>query len=604
MSISTNTTKLQISEIDFDTIKLALQTFLAGQAEFSDYNFEGSGLSVILNILAFNTHYLAYYLNMIANEMFLDSAARRENIISLAKEIGYIPGSKKSAQAVINVKVIPSGPGSPPTNITIDKGTKFNSTVNNINFVFVTTQAITLTYDSGNNWYLGTNINVFEGIPYTYKWNYSSSSPTLFIIPNDGVDTSTVVVRVQQNSGNSATTTYSLAQNINLLTGTSNVYFLQEITGGLYEVYFGDGILGNAIADGNIVFIDYLNCNGDQANFCNVFTAAQPIGSYGNVTVTTVTPAFGGSDREDIESVRFSAPLNYQAQDRAVTVGDYKAIITKLYPNVDSVAVWGGEDMVPPQYGKVFLSLQPVSGYVITQFTKQTVVNEILSTSNIVSIIPTIIDPEYIFLTTNSIVKFDAQSTSLTADAIKTLVINTIQNFAVTDIGKFDRVFRYSKLTRVIDNSDPSITNNLTTIQIQKRFTPTLNSVDQYVLSYNNSLVPGTITSTAFVDTLDPSFISGDKYFFDDDGQGNIRTYKFVGTQRKYTKLTSGVIDYTNGIVTLNSFKPSDVIDTSKELRVTANPLVNDVIPVRNNIIIIENADITVNMVANGPILV
>lgn len=599
-----NISKLNISELDFDAILLALKNYLRSQPEFTDYDFEGSGLSVITRLLAYNTHYLSYYLNMVANEMYLDSADMRESIVSIAKQLGYTPRSRHAATAKVNLTITPPTSPPPPANITIDKGTKFNASSDGKNFTFLTTQAYTLTYDSGNNRYVASDVTLREGKLFTHKYVVNTTTPERYLIPNAGVDTNTLIVRVKDSIGSSTVTTYALADDINELNGTSTVYFIQEVEEGKYEVYFGDGVIGKALENGNVVYIDYLVCNADLPNYCKIFTPASQVGGYSNVVVGLVNAAFGGAERESVESIRFAAPKNYEAQNRAVTVEDYKTIITRDYPNVDSVAVWGGENEEPPQYGKVFLSLKPVSGYVITENTKGTIVKEVLKRRNIVSIIPVVKDPEYIFIKVNSLVKFDAENTARTADQIKQLVIDEILNFGSDSIGKFDRILRYSKLTRRIDAVEPAITNNLTTIQLEKRFKPRLGSTDDYKLQFGNAFVPSTLTSGAFVDTLDPSFVTGDKYFFDDNGSGVLRVYKFIGTTRKYTKPNAGSIDYTTGTITLTKFRPQDVVDTSKELRITVQPATNDITPVRNNIIIIEGADVTVNMQANSPVLV
>jgi hypothetical protein len=596
--------KLNIAELDFDAIVLALKDYLRSQSEFTDYDFEGSGLSVITRLLAYNTHYLSYYLNMIANEMYLDSAEQRESIVSIAKQLGYTPRSRHAATAKVNLTITPTPTPPPPASITIDRGTKFNTSRDGKNYTFVTTQAYTVNYDESNNRYVASDVTLREGKLFTHRYTVNTTTPERYLIPNAGVDTNTVIVRVKDNIGSSTITTYSLANDITELNGNSTVYFIQEVEEGKYEVYFGDGVIGKELENGNVVYIDYLVCNADQPNYCKIFTPAAQVGGYSSVVVALVDAAFGGAEREDVESIRFAAPKNYEAQNRAVTVEDYKTILTRDYPNVDSVAVWGGENEDPPQYGKVFLSLKPVSGFVVTENTKGTIIKDVLKRRNIVSIIPVIKDPEYIFIKVNSLVKFDAENTVRTADQIKQLVIDEILNFGTDSIGKFDRILRYSKLTRRIDAVELAITNNLTTIQMEKRFKPRLGSVDDYKLQFGNAFVPGTLTSGAFVDTLDPSFVSGDKYYFDDNGSGILRVYKFIGTTRKYTKPSAGTVDYTTGTITLTKFKPQDVLDTNKELRITVNPLTNDIIPVRNNIIIIEGSDVTVNMQANSPILV
>jgi hypothetical protein len=356
--------------------------------------------------------------------------------------------------------------------------------------------------------------------------------------------------------------------------------------------------------------VDYVTCNADAPNNANSFTAASSVGGFTNVVVTTVNNAFGGAERETVQSVKFSATKNFEAQNRAVTASDYGTIIRRDFPNVDSVAVWGGENSDPPVYGKVFISLKPKSGFVITNSTKQTVINTILSPFNVVTVLPEIIDPDYIFVEIVSLVKFSPPLTTLPADQIRQLVVNTINNFATTDVNQFDRIFRYSVLGSQIDLSETSITNDLTNIRIQKRFTPVLQQFQNFTLSFNpnNSIVPSTVTSAKFVVKQDPTYTQtfkpGDLFSFDDDGLGNLRVSKQVGTQKVIVKAKAGTVDYTNGILQINNFIPDSVVDPSGVIKISAEPVINDITPVRNNIIFIDPLDVQVTMSANPTIVV
>jgi len=594
---SSTSNKFSIVNLDFDSIKSSLINFLSGQPEFTDFSFAGSGLQAILNLLAYNTAYLGFYLSMVSNEMFLDSAARRENVVSIAKEIGYTPVSRKSAQALINLVVTPPVSPTPPAFLTLPGGIAFNTIVSGNNYFFNTTQTVTVPLISGS--YTFTNLPINEGIYYTYRHTVDTANPVLYIIPNSGIDTSTLIVNIQESSESALLTTFSLSTDLTILDSTSNVYWLQEDNDEQYEVYFGDGILGTQLQDGNIVLLNYLSCNADAPNGANIFTISGDIGGYSNIVITTVNTAAGGAERETVDQIRFSAPKNYQAQNRCVTVNDYATIIEREYPNIDSVSVWGGETNNPPQYGTVFLSLKPVSGYTITEATKQSIITNILSPRNIVSIIPTIVDPDYIYLIVNSIVKYNAQNTSNSSGTIQTLVVTAIQNFAEEYVGHFNDIFRYSLLTRLIDASEPSITNDLTTIMMKKKFEPVLNLANNYTVSFSNACIPGTLTSATFVDVTDITYVSGQLYYLDDDENGNIRTYKYVGAIKTYTKLNTGTINYTTGQIILNNFDPSAVTDSSGYLDIIVQPLVNDVVPLENNIIVIDDSDITVSMVAN-----
>ena len=316
-----------------------------------------------------------------------------------------------------------------------------------------------------------------------------------FIIPNAGVDTSTLDVRVQTSYSNITQEVYQLADDINEVNDQSRIYYLQETEDGLYELQFGDGILGKKLTDGNVVIIDYLLASGTAANGASGFYPQAYIGGYATnyVTIQTVTPAFGGAARETIDEVRFSAPKSFESQNRAVTVQDYKTLVTRDYPLVESIAVWGGEDHVPPAYGKVFISLKPADGYVITNSAKQVVINDILRKRNMVSVIPEVLDPEYTFITASCKVYYDPTVTTKTAGDISSLTTQTIANYGTTDLSRFDHMLKYSRLVNAVDSADPSIVNNLITIKMQKRFVPQLSVALNYGFLFNNAIQPGTL---------------------------------------------------------------------------------------------------------------
>jgi hypothetical protein len=606
--MSTLNSKFQIADLDFDLIKLNLKEFLRGQSEFSDYDFEGSGLSVLLDILSYNTQYLAFYLNMIANEQFLDSAALRNSIISIAKQLNYTPQSCKCATAVVNLVITPNIPN-PPAKITINKFTKFSTMLDGTSYIFVTDSAYTLDLDLINNIYTQSNVILKEGLGFTYRYTVDTSLPKQrFIIPSPNVDLSTVSVRIQVSSSNTSIEVYRPANDINELNGNSLVYFVQESEDGKYEIFFGDDILGKKPIHNNIIIIEYITGNKYAANKADTFTVVSAAGGFTNVLVTTTNPAYGGEDRESLESVRFSAPRNYEAQNRAVTASDYKTLLTRDYPNLDALSVWGGENNDPPIYGKVFISLKPKSGFVITNTTKETIKRDILASKNIVTVIPEIIDPEYIFLIIDSIVKYNPSATTLSANQIKNVVINAIINFASMEINKFERTFRYTRLVRAIDLSDNCILNNLTNIQMQKNIIPLLNLYQDILIKFNNAIKIGSVTSSKFIVTSDPTFtqsyITGNTFQFDDDSLGNLRIYKQVGTSKVIVKANAGTVDYSLGQISIKSFLPANIFDLSSYIKMMVIPNVNDVIPVRNNILVIDNNDINVSMVANNITLV
>ena len=593
-------TKLEISQLDFDGIKDNLKTFLSQQDEFTDYDFEGSGMNVLLDVLAYNTHYLGYNANMLANEMYLDSADQRSSVVSLAKQVGYTPKSSTSSQATIDV-VVNNATGS---TVTMSRGTKFTTTVDGTNYSFVNNADVSISPQDGV--YKFSNLNIFEGTYLNYKYTANTSDKDQrFIIPNDFVDTGTLTVKVQESSSDSTTNTYKLSEGITNIDSTSKVYFLQEVENGRYEVYFGDGVLGQAIADGNIVILDYITCNLDEPNGATSFTLSGTVGGFANVTITTVDNAANGSGPETIKSIKYNAPRDYTAQDRAVTADDYKVLVKSLYANAQSVQVYGGEDAATPDYGKVYISIKAKSGSNLTEITKVSLVRSLKSFA-VASVTPVIIDPETTFITLTTTFKYDSSATTKDVSTIETNVINAIASYNTSTLEDFTGMFRYSAVGKVIDDADTSILSNITKVKMYKFVTPTLNSGLKYTLSFNNALynphsghnssAGGIISSTGFKINNDSS---ANEHFLDDDGEGNIRVYYLSGTTRIYTSSTYGTIDYATGEVILTSANITSISNVdgaaSTRIRVFATPSSNDIIPVRNQVLEIDTANSTIS---------
>ena len=592
-------TKLEISQLDFDGIKDNLKTFLSQQDEFTDYNFEGSGMNILLDILAYNTHYLGYNANMLANEMYLDSADQRSSVVSLAKQVGYTPRSSTSSQATIDV-VVNNASGA---SLTMSRGTKFTTTVDGTNYSFVNNADVSISPQDGV--YKFSNLNIFEGTYLNYKYTANTSDKDQrFIIPNDFVDTGTLTVKVQESSSDSTTNTYKLATGITALDSTSKVYFLQEVENGRYEVYFGDGVLGEAIADGNIVILDYITCNLDEPNGATSFTLSGTVGGFANVTITTIDNAANGSGPETIKSIKYNAPRDYTSQDRAVTAEDYKVLVKSLYANAQSVQVYGGEDAAVPDYGKVYISIKAKSGSNLTEVTKESLVKSLKSYA-VASVTPVIIDPETTFINLTTTFKYDSSLTTKDVSTLQTNVLNAISNYNTDTLENFTGMFRYSAVGQVIDGADTSILSNITKVKLYKNITPTLNSGLKYTLSFNNaffnphsghnSAAGGIVTSTGFKINNDNST---NEHFLDDNGEGVIRVYYLNGTVRVYTDATYGTIDYATGEIILNSANITSISNVdgaaSTRIRVTVQPDSNDVVPVRNQVLSIDTANSTI----------
>ena len=597
--------KLTVSELDFDNIKTNLKSFMQGQSEFQDYDFEGSGFAVLLDVLAYNTHYLGFNANMLANEMYLDSADIRKNIVSLAKMIGYTPTSCRASNAELTVKV--NNVPNTTTSLTMDKGTVFTTSVDGQSYQFVTNQSYTVQPNSGVYQFAG--VKVYEGTLVTFKYTKDSSDPDQkFIIPSPNADTITLKVTIQNSSSDSTQNVYTLATGFTNLTDASKVYFLQENEEGKFEVYFGDGILGKSLSDGNIVILEYIVTNKTEANGASSFALSGDIDGFSNVTITTTSNAANGSEAQTKESIRYNAPLQYTAQDRAVTSKDYETIVKSVYPNAQSVSAWGGEDDETPQYGVVKIAIKPISGSVLTTSTKETIKLQ-LRKYNVVSVRPEIVDPETTSILLTSNVKYNEQTTAKTSDTLKANIISTLSNCNTNTLNQFDGVFRYSKIIGLIDNTDTSIVSNITTLKIRKEFTPTIGVSTRYDVYYRNSLynphsghnasAGGILTSTGFKIDGDTSTI----FFLDDDGQGNVRRYSLSGSTRVYANSTQGTINYATGQVTINSLNVSVVENirgaASSVIELTVIPSSNDVVPVRDQILNIDTANSTITVEAD-----
>jgi hypothetical protein len=590
--------KLEISDFDFDSIKANLKTFLQSQSEFQDYNFEGSGFSILLDTLAYNTHYLGFNANMLANEMYLDSADIRKNIVSLAKMLGYTPTSVRTPIANINIAVN-DGTGS---SITMTKGTTFTSTVDGIGYQFITNSDITITPINGV--YNFSNVSIYEGTPVSFRYVVDTNDPDQkFVIPSSLADTSTLVVKVQNSSVDTTTFTYSLANGLQNVSNLTKAYFLQEAEDGKFEVYFGDGIIGTSLIDGNIVILEYIVTNATGANGAATFSATSTISGFSNLTITVNSVAQGGTSAESKESIRFNAPLNYAAQNRAVTTTDYETIVKSIYPNAQSVSAWGGEDEENPVYGTVKIAIKPLSGSSLTSATKASIVTQ-LKKYNVASVRPVIVDPETTTILLTSYVKYDQKSTTKTAENLKTDIVSSLTNYNNSTLQKFDSIFRYSKILRLIDDADTSIVSNITTLKIRKTFTPILESSTRYDIyfrnpAYNpvegyNALNGGILESSGFKIYGDSTNV----YFLDDDGLGNVRRYRLTGSVKIYNATPQGTINYLTGQITLNSLNVSDVEDIRGELstaiELTIKPNSNDIVPVRDQIINIDISNSTI----------
>ena len=525
--------RLEISTLDFDQIKTNLKSYLKQQSTFQDYDFEGAGLNILMDLLAYNTHYNAYYLNMVANESFLDTALLRDSVVSHAKTLGYTPYSVTAPKSIINVTV-ETGSTTPET-ATIPKGFTFSSNlIDSVSYNFVTLKEAKVT--KSNTAFYFENLDIYEGSLVSYSFNYvkNSNPKSVFILPDSTIDTSTITVSVTPNSGNTATQVYNPVTEILDVDSTSLVYFLQEGRDGNYEIYFGDDVIGKALIDGSTINVGYLVTNGTVGNKINGFRPALVISGYTDITVDVVNVAAGGSNRESVDSIKYSSAAQYATQNRLVTVKDYESYIKSHYPSVDSISVWGGEDEIPKVFGKVYVALKPKGNYFISETEKQRIVDEIISPKAIVSVQTEIRDPEYLYLILENDVQYDPKKTILTEQQLKTNIRQAVLNYNETNLNKFGTIYVSSDVQDGIAKIDmDAIIGVRTTTRAQKRFIAQLNDSVSYVIKYNVPIHRGTITNKLT-----------STQFTIYDTSGTIRTAQFEETPQSYTGVSE--IQITN----------------------------------------------------------
>jgi len=521
------TPRLQISDLDFDQIKTNLKSYLKQQSQFQDYDFEGSGLNILLDILAYNTHYNSYYLNMVANESFLDTALLRDSVVSHAKTLGYTPYSVTSPLAKINITV-ESGDTTPGT-LTIPKGFSFNSNlIDNISYNFVTLDALTVT--KANTSYFFENVGIYEGSLNSYNFNYveNSNPKAIFVLPDSNLDTSTISVSVSPNAGNSSSQVYTQVIDILDITSESLCFFLEESKNGNFQIYFGDNVIGKKLTDGAVVTVSYLITNGEASNAADGFSPNSTIGGFSNITVDVVGVAAGGSNRETVDSIKYSAQAQYATQNRLVTIKDYESYIKSRYPSIDAISVWGGEEESPKIFGKVYISLKPKANYFLSETEKQRIIDEIINPKAIVSVAAEIRNPEYLYLLVNSRVQYDSRKTTLDPETIKTQIKNSIIAYKNTKLNTFGAYFVLSDFQdTAISQVNESILGSEALVRVQKRFTPKLNEVASYSIKFNAQLHRGT-SSNKLLSTEFDVF----------DSTGVIRRAIFEESPQSYTGIS------------------------------------------------------------------
>mgnify|MGYP003321812458 FL=1 len=590
----------QVNALEFNEIKAQIKEYLKSQSQFSDYDFEGSSLTVLIDALAYNTYYTSVNANLAVNEGFLETAVLRENVVKLARMIGYTPSSAKSARTTVNIAVQTAFPY--PQSVTIGAGLVLNFTgLDNNNFVFSIPTDTSQSVDSLTGIATFSNQVLFEGLYLTDTFVKDTSQRQRFILTNDRVDTSSMIVEVTSGT---ITEKYLQATDITKIDSTSKVFFLEESEYQIPEILFGDDIIGKALTNGDVVTVKYTTSAGSGANGLKVF---ENIGTYrdnlGNgitsgITITTVSFPDGGAEPESTEAIKFSAPKFYSAFGRAVSTRDYEAIIPQIYPNVSSIACYGGEEAEPPEFGKVFLAIKPRNADKLSLSEKNSVLKKLREYS-IAAIQPTIIDPSVLYIDLVSFVYYNPNNTRRTPAEIKNLVITTLT--ALNSSGEFNKFggkFKYSKAQNIIDDSERSITSNITRITMRKNITVDLNQRVNYKICYGNRINMQTSTSPA-VSSSGFKIVGDDvnTYYLNDDGNKTLRLYYVKGTgEFEYIDGLWGSVDYDMGEIIINDLIIQSTTVTNNTLQIKATPKSNDLVSLRETYITmgIDNSVITV----------
>ena len=590
---------VNFSNLDYDQVKTTLKEYLQTNANFTDYDFEGSNLSTILDVLAYNTYITSYNANMVTNEVFIDSATLRENVVSLARNIGYIPRSKTSARATVSFTVDLTSVTPAPSSLTLRKGPVASTTASfgNQSFIFSILEDITVPVFNGVASF--SNINVYQGTLLSKDFTFSSADPNQkFILPNSGIDTDLITITVKNNEQSTTGTKYAYQNSLFDLDKNSLVYFLQEISDERYEIFFGDGIFGKSLTGGNFITAEYIVCNGDSANGVSGFSFSGKL-SYnrnnlnysvtsGISLLTTGLASSGGEEIESVESVKRYAPQIYASQNRALTSNDYETLIpSRIYPETESISVFGGEELIPPQYGKVFISIKPRTGDFLPNLIKENIKTK-LKKYAVAGIVPEILDLKYLYLEVDSKIYYNTNLAPNSAYVSTLATQNTTKYAESTELNRYGARFKYSKFLKVIDDSSDAITSNITTIQIRRDLRVVINAFAEYQIGFGNefyikSMDGYNIKSTAFK----VSGYTQDLYLSDipntDKETGSLFFFSLPSpnsTSPSIVKRNVGTIDYKKGILTIN---PVNVLsgkmkDGQPIIEISACPKSNDVV--------------------------
>jgi len=589
-----------VTNLDFEDIKISLKEYLRASELFSDYNFEGSVLSQLIDVLSYNTYYSALNANLIDNEVFFDSASIRENVVSLANLVGYTPRSAKSAKATISMDVeVNPNIGA----FTLKKGESFLGTNQNGSYVFsvlddVTREAFVDT--DGRRKVRFSEIDIYQGNLLRVVYPIDSSTRQKIIIPSADADVDLLTVIVREDNFN-VPLTYKKAGQFTTITADDKIYFIQENKNEQFELIFGDDVFGRKLKNNDQVDIEYIVNNKSDANGCANFEFTGVFNFNGQnfdsvtPTITINSPSAGGAEPQNITSIKYFAPRYYSAQQRAVTVRDYETLVSQLYPNLQALSVFGGEDASPPQYGKVFIAAKPYGAETLTTTGKQNLQKSIREYT-ILSVIPEIIDPSYLYLEIESFVYYNNNKTRRTSQQIAEVIRKVIANFGDTnDLDRFNGKFKYSKLVGEIDDTDPGITSNITRVRMKKNMPVLSNVFASYEICYGNRISNDTdLMSSGFKITGEDVV---NTYYFEKYGESGLAIYKISGGEKLYYSKNAGTIDYEKGEININAININSVVGDLEYITFSVIPKSNDIVALRDLYISIKPEDIKVTSI-------
>ena len=597
--MAVKSSNINATDLDFDTISENIKTYLKGQERFKDYNFEGSNLNVLIDMMAYASHISGVNTNIAASELFLDSAQIRKNVVSRAKDLGFVPASEKASGAQLEVKMsnIRMADGTIPTSndMTMPRGHNFQTVYDGVTYNFVNTTSVVPTRDGLNFSYPTVDIVQGQYITDTFVFD-SQVKNSKFVLSNSRVDRSKLEVSVNSNGISSK---YSLSTEVSTITSSSRVFYAQENEEGFLEIYFGDDVLGKGLVDGDLISATYITVDDVHADGAKLFSMIDAINGFSTPTITTLSNSSGGAEKESIDSIKFKATKFYTSQNRLVTLNDYKAKVSEYYPNADAVAVWGGEDNDPPEYGKVFISLKPQNSDYLSVAEKSEVQTK-LNQLNMLTVRPVIVDAEIVKILLTTVFKYNTNDTTLSKGELETIVRNSIVNFDNTNLNNFDSIFRHSNLVKDIDASNTAILSNITNVRLEKRRQIDVAKSEGLVIEFGNGFFHphdghnkasgGILTSTGFK-------VDGDTvntYFFDDDGSGIVRRYSLQSGVRVFADLAAGTIDYTSGKISIDAIKFTSTVNSDTSIDFTVIPSSDDVVAIRGSLIDISVNDIKV----------